>query len=181
MILIAGYLLWHELGNTVLDPTKTELVFAELKVDHHHQMEDLEVQIDIDMLRLPCELIDLRFIARRNREHVIQRLYITKDGQVEMTRERSIEEIDKALDEGEGCKIKGNFFKHFIVNNFHIAIGNEQVALHLMRLKGIQAYDLSHKINSLTFGNSKSHQFYARYKIFYLASILFKASTNFRV
>ena len=125
-------------------------------------MQDIQVYIDIDMLRMPCDILDLRFVARRNREHSIERWHITKQGLVEMTRERSIEEIIRALEAGEGCKIKGVFFKHFVSNNFFITVGNEQVAIRIQMMKGIQAFDMSHKINSFMLGDSRSHEYYER-------------------
>ena len=77
-----------------------------------------------------------------------------------MSRERSIEEISQALDDGEGCKIKGDIYKHFISNSFHIAIGNEEIAIYLMNKKGFRAFDLSHKINYMMLGEAKYNIFY---------------------
>lgn len=79
-----------------------------------------------------------------------------------MTRERNYEEIVKALKDGEGCKIKGQFYKHFVSNNFYITVGNEQVAIRIQMTEGIKAYDMSHRINSFMLGESGAHEYYER-------------------
>ena len=125
-------------------------------------MQDLQVTIDIDLLRMPCDLLDLRFVAHRNREHTIERWHLTAAGPVLMSRMRDFDEVSAALDAREGCKIRGTFFKHFVVNSFVVTVGNEPLALEIMALKRIAAYDLSHKVNSFLLGEASSHQYYEK-------------------
>lgn len=154
VIAVSIYLLFFEMNITFNEVIKSELAFTDLK------MQDLQVNIDIDLLRVPCDIADIRFISRKGREHTIERLRIMKDGGLKPLdqEQRTLEDVQDAMKNGEGCKIRGTFYKHFVVNAFYITFGNPQIlALMMMQNPGFR-FDLSHKINSLYLGDSSRHE-----------------------
>jgi hypothetical protein len=123
-------------------------------------MQDLQVYIDIDIVHLPCEIIDLRFVAHRNRAHTISRYHLTPNGLVEMTQDRDFDEVVRAMNKKQGCKVKGGFYKHFAMNTFYITLGNPMYVSHLLLERQGVPMDFSHKINSLMLGETGSHKYY---------------------
>lgn len=148
MVVLSVYILFFELNVNFNDTIRSELVFTDLK------MQDLAVTIDIEIFRVPCEVVDIRFVSRRGRDHTIVRYFSTKQGLVEMKGERSIEEIEESLNKGEGCRLQGKFYKHFVTNNFFIVLGNPQLLAALLMRNGNFQFDLSHRINSLILGDA---------------------------
>ena len=91
-------------------------------------MKDLPIYIDIDILKMPCELMDIQFMSRRGSEHDLKRGHLKSTGEITwMDRERSTEEIARAIDYNEGCRMIGTFNKHLIANQFYIVVGNLRV------------------------------------------------------
>jgi hypothetical protein len=128
-------------------------------------MEDLQVTMDVDLLKVPCDLIDLRFVSKRGKEHSIKRIRMASGGlEIEdLLSGRNIEEIEKSVREKEYCKIRGTFYKHFITNTFFITFSNPQmIAMLLMRDNDFQ-FDLSHRINQFYLGDSRNHNYYEKY------------------
>lgn len=120
----------------------------------NQKMQDLMVNMDIDVFKVPCELVDLRFTSKKGRQHTVERHYL-KDGVISgpMRTQRGVKDVNAALDNGEGCKVVGTFYLHFLANEFHIQFGNPRLMIQIMKLrKGNLLMDLSHKINHLSFG-----------------------------
>ena len=122
-------------------------------------MKDLQVRADIDILKVPCDLVDVRFTSMKGRQHTITRQTIKPNGRIRnMVSNRKPEDIIKALESGEGCKVSGNFFVHFLSNSFYIGYGNPFLLTQLMMEMKHFKYDLSHRINHLSFGSDSEHK-----------------------
>ena len=148
--------MFFELNMNLNDTIRSELVFTDLK------MQDISVTIDIDLLRIPCEVLDVRFVSRRGRDHSINRFHLTANGPVEMTGERDLEAIITSISKAEGCKLRGRFYKHFVSNSFMITLANPGLLAALMMKDTKFVFDLSHRINSLYLGETNSHQSYEK-------------------
>mgnify|MGYP006987673509 CR=1 FL=1 len=143
-----------EFNHLFMDTIRSELVFIDLK------LQDLPVTIDIDLLRIPCEIADIRFMSNPNREHRIERVHINPKGEyIPFSGERNIDEIVDAAKEGWGCKIKGIFYKHFLMNHFFLSYGNPMILSNVQALYPSMPTDLSHRVNSLYLGNTDSHAY----------------------
>lgn len=159
VLLIAGSFVYNQIDRSFGDGVKTELLFENLHIT------DIEVHIDVDLLNLPCELVDLRFTSKRGAAHSLQRSILRNPHEPpSMHRvdpfygDRDIETLLKAVERKEGCKISGEFHLHFISNNFFIGFGN-QLLMHALSQKNPNFQpDLSHHINALTFGPNSSIQ-----------------------
>lgn len=121
------------------------------------------VYIDIDLINVPCEILDLRFVSRKGREHSIIRHHITPTGPVLMDEDRDIRHVLSALDNKQGCKIQGTFYKHFVMNSFYITLGNPPVLSRVIMERPGYMFDLSHKINDFMLGDFNSRHYYERY------------------
>lgn len=123
-------------------------------------MQDLLVYINIDLVNAPCEILDLRFVSRKGRDHSIIREHITKDGFLPFNDDREMKTIIKAFDEKEGCRIRGNFYKHFVMNNFVVSLGNPYILSNIMMERPGKVFDLSHKINDFMLGDFNARSYY---------------------
>lgn len=161
IIALSIYLVFFELNMGFNETIRSELVFADLK------MQDIQVTLSLDLIKVPCEVADVRFVSRKGREHTIKRYHLPKSGvPAEMTGERPIEEIEKGIRSGEGCRISGTFFKHFVMNNFYIGFGNPQLLSVLLMRNPEFSFDLSHIIHTLLLGDTSKHDYYSqKYKI----------------
>lgn len=150
------YLVMHQVDTTLNNDIKSEILFENL------HMTDLRINLDVDLLEIPCDVVDLRFTSKRGRKHTLERYRIVKGHEnVEkvdprpMDKIRDDTELAHALKTKEGCKIKGEFFMHFLSNNFYLGYGNP-VLLNAAnsKLDGSFLPSLNHRINLLTFGET---------------------------
>jgi hypothetical protein len=102
-------------------------------------MTDVQVNMDIDILDVPCEVVDLRFTAKQGSTHNLMRYHLKNSRASNKTQEmyyyqgnRAFDELVTASKEGEGCKIKGEFHLHFLSNNFFVGYGNPVLLNNMM-------------------------------------------------
>lgn len=111
------------------------------------------VNLDVDVFKVPCELVDLRFTSKKGRSHTVERYFLTKGVSTKMNTQRGVAEVSNAMLRGEGCKIKGSFYMHFLSNQFHIGFGNLGMLSQVSHQnKNDFVMDLSHRVNHLSFG-----------------------------
>lgn len=130
-------------------------------------MQDLLVYIDVDLYNVPCEIVDLRFISRKGRDHQITREHLTATGLQPFSEDRDTKDVISAFDRKEGCKIKGSFYKHFVMNNFVITLGNPQILSRIIMERPGKVFDLSHGINEFLLGDFNSRHYYIEYLVIY--------------
>lgn len=154
-----GILVYHHVDEALGEGMKTEMLFENL------QMTDLQVNMDIDVLHVPCEVVDLRFTAKQGSTHNLNRYHLKnaliKEKEQEMyifQGNRAFDEMMKASREGEGCKIKGEFHLHFLSNNFFVGYGNPILLNNMMAKNPNYKMTLEHRINALSFGPNGSNQ-----------------------
>ena len=148
VLFIAGSIIYSRVDRAFGEGVKSELLFENLK------MSDVEVTIDIDLLTVPCELVDLRFTSKRGVANSLSR-YILRNPmdppqmhKIEyFSGNRDLDSVVKATQDKEGCKIKGFFHLHFLSNNFFVGFGN-QILMSQVRAKNPQyKLGLDHHIN----------------------------------
>ena len=57
------------------------------------QMNDIEMNLDIDVLNAPCELLDIRFMSTINRQNTLVRYHLDPQGKVISPDPRGYEDI----------------------------------------------------------------------------------------
>jgi hypothetical protein len=65
------------------------------------------------------------------------------------------EDVKNEIDNQEGCKIKGYFLVNKVPGNFHISCHAFTPIVHRLFQEGYFNFDLSHKINHISFGDDK--------------------------
>lgn len=126
-------------------------------------MKELQVTIDIDMLKAPCELADIFYVGVQNKPHTVKKFHLYPNGTTEaFTDSRDLKGLVTAAKEGHGCKLQGSFYKHFLVSHFVVNYGNPHQLAFLTNEFPTFKLDLSHRINSLYLGDSSDHEMLER-------------------
>lgn len=153
---LSAYLIFYELSTFFTKEVKSELVFSDLK------MPDLEVNIDIDLPKVPCEFADIRFVGQTGRTHHFKKTTLYRNGSTAdytIGEERDPEDLANIIArQSEGCNIVGQFYKHFLVDNFVVVWGNDFLLMRTRSFKPHIKLDLSHRINSLYLGDQTRHE-----------------------
>ena len=143
---------------------------SEMLVDLSRGSNKLKVNLDITMHHLPCKILsidvsDFMGTHTLNVKGTIVKSRLSKDGKTIETiindnnntdTPVDIAEIEKAIDNEEGCRFVGAIEVLRVPGNFHIsshAYGKEIAKL--LATKGNLSFDLSHTINHISFGENK--------------------------
>lgn len=131
------------------------------------QMQDIAVTLQVDVLYMPCELIDLRFIAKPGKEQNIRRSIVTATGEaVAFYGDRNMDDIAQSLKKGEGCRVHGTFYKHFVSNAFFISLGNPFIYMAMKNQLPDLKLDFTHRIDYIILGeHSKIDHYKNLYKM----------------
>lgn len=157
VLLLSGYLVYHEVDEALGNGIKTEVLFENL------HMSDLLVTLDFDMVHIPCEVVDLRFTSKRGARHTLKRYHLknaedpSKHVEYIFSGPRLLKDVSKAWKNGEGCKIKGQFHLHFLSNNFYVGVGNNILLAKLLQMTKKTQISLEHRIHQLSFGPNSSN------------------------
>lgn len=123
-------------------------------------MQDLLVYLEVNVVHIPCEILDLRFVARKGTEHNVIRERLTAEGEMPFNSDRDLPEVLAAFDRREGCKIKGKFHKHFVLNSFVITLGNPPLLSRIIMERPGKPFDLSHYIVDFMLGDVSNRKYY---------------------
>lgn len=130
----------------------------ETLVDQDSDTSSVQLNIDITLPYTPCHPISLDQQDDVNKhvldssEH-LQKIRLTKDGEdIEGGFERTVDELTKAIENQEGCRLKGYILVARVPGNFHISfhVAHDLVA-RLPRYL-IPRLKFTHVINHLSFG-----------------------------
>lgn len=142
---------------------------SDLQVDISNQSEKININIDIDLPKLPCHIIsvDVEDIIGSHivdTEGNLLKRVIDQQGRIIETinvNERAhdtktvLEKTIQDLENNRGCNLRGNIIVNKINGNFHIsshAYGEAVMNLYAQR----KMLDFTHKINHLSFGSEES-------------------------
>jgi Endoplasmic Reticulum-Golgi Intermediate Compartment (ERGIC)/Endoplasmic reticulum vesicle transporter len=71
VLIIGGVFVYNRVDEAFGNGIKTELLFEDLR------MTDVEVNMDIDLIHIPCEMVDLRFTSKQGATHTIDRYHLS--------------------------------------------------------------------------------------------------------
>jgi len=148
---------------------------SEMYIDLNRGDDKLNVNIDIEMWRLPCSIlsIDIQDVMGSHSVNIHGSLtkynlsskglvigeekYKTVDlkGKDEDTEMPDYEQVKKQIINGEGCQIKGDFLVNKVPGNFHISSHAYGPIIQMLIAEGYFSFDVSHRINHLSFGEDK--------------------------
>lgn len=159
VVVFGLWLSFHEWNVIFNDELKSEIIFDNL------YMPDLPIYMDISVFNVPCEIVDLRFTSKKGKDHSVQRYeesaeslaksYNFSFGKV-FVESSDAAGVKEKMDKKIGCRIRGQFYMHFLSNHFHVGYGNlpllQQVSMMYQKAKTTLVMDLSHKVHQITFG-----------------------------
>jgi hypothetical protein len=117
-------------------------------------MKQLQMNVDMDMLRVPCEMIDIMVRLPQSRSIKLTKSRIHQNGTYELLKVyRDPSSTAQAFINGEGCKIQGTLLQSADSNQFTIFLGYPEAVTELVLTNPDTVFNLSHKINHLSFGN----------------------------
>ena len=136
---------------------------SEMLVDTKIGSDNLKINIDVVMNRLPCHIvsIDSQDVTGQHTMHMIgmlnkyrlsktgARISEFKAGESSST----YEEVKKAVQNEEGCHIVGNISVLKVPGNFHISSHSFGSMISKLVAEGVFKFDISHKINHISFGD----------------------------
>jgi hypothetical protein len=146
---------------------------SEMLVDTNRNSDKLKINIDVTMNRIPCQIlsIDIQDIMGSHSFAIQGHLTKTKLDQagraygvvVELAqnskdKEPDYEEVKKAVQNSEGCRIQGDISVMRVPGNFHISSHAFSRILSQLAAEGLYKFDVSHKINHISFGDKKDLQ-----------------------
>ncbi|KAM3129993.1 Endoplasmic reticulum-Golgi intermediate compartment protein 2 [Paramecium bursaria] len=136
--------------------------------------DDLIINIDISLPRMPCDLIsidqqDVMGSEEINLKGEVVRTRIKQNVSLEIltsNEEPNLQRARQAFKDGEGCDIKGYIILNRVPGNFHISSHPYGMQLQdILPYAGLSTFDLSHHIKHLSFGEQKDlHQIRQRFK-----------------
>lgn len=146
-------------------------------VDLNRGGSKLTINLDIELLNLPCSIIsidiqDVMGAHSVNLEGSVTRMRLDKNGKIIHSEPYVIEkgeqhenhmhypqpnydEIKKQVMDKEGCQLRGFFKVNKVPGNFHISSHAFGPTVSRLAGDGLLLVDVNHKINHLSFGNGE--------------------------
>lgn len=113
--------------------------------------------MDIDLLKVPCDIIGMQFVSSYGKSHQVEKLAIDKNGDVQTyVPSTSMDEMTAKFKAKEGCKLRGTIYPHFIQSTIKIVPSFPSPEVYILFSSDRKHFklDLSHRINHLSFGTA---------------------------
>ena len=150
----------NELINFMTNKTSSRMY-----VDVNRGTDKLQVNLDIDIDHIPCDLLAILTadaLGERSSDikGEITKSRLDKKGRVldntkYEIREPNYEKIKTEMSNDEGCNLKGHFFVDAVPGSFLITSGYYGNIVQRMAAEGILKINAQHKINQISFGETK--------------------------
>lgn len=162
------YLFMFEFGNYFIIKTKSELL-----IDNRASSSSLKINVDLTMHRIPCYILnmdisDFTGAHTSNVQGTLVKKHLDKDGNVlsmdasevnkkhDHEKEFTSEDVIKAFNEEQGCRLTGSFSVMRLPGNFHVASHTFAPFIRQFREKGeLIHFNLTHTIHHISFEDEK--------------------------
>ena len=146
---------------------------SRMYVDINRGVDKLKVNIDIDIERIPCDLLAiLTSDALGEKSNIligeITKSRLDKYGKILDEKKYGLQEVDylkvkTEMINDEGCKLKGFFYVDAVPGNFLITGGYYGGAVQRLANDGILKYNIQHKINQINFDDFKKNEIWSNF------------------
>jgi len=172
-------LFWSEFNSYLEIKTASEMF-----IDVNRGGDKLNINVDIELYRLPCSILSLdiqdvmgshtvnihgslmKYRLDKDKKILGEEKYNVKEKKKDVAKKDDDDDNDddsmpdyelvkKEISNQEGCKIKGYFLVNKVPGNFHISSHAFSPIIHRLFTDGFLNFDLSHKINHISFGDDK--------------------------
>ena len=160
------YLFMFEFKNYFIIKTKSELL-----IDNSKSSSSLKIYVDLTMHRIPCYILnmdisDFTGAHTSNVQGTLVKKSLDKDGNIikmdasEVNKKHeekfTTEDVIKAFNEEQGCRLEGSFKVMRFPGNFHIASHTFAPIIEEFREKGQNIhFNLTHTIHHISFEEQK--------------------------
>ena len=152
----------------------TNKTSSRMYVDVNRGTDKLQVNLDIDIDHIPCDLLAILTadaLGERSSDikGEITKSRLDKKGRVlDITKyeikEPNYEKIKTEMSNDEGCNLKGHFFVDAVPGSFLITSGYYGNIVQRMAAEGILKINAQHKINQISFGETKERYIKKKYE-----------------
>ena len=157
-----------EFKNYFIIKTKSELL-----IDNRASSSSLKINVDLTMHRIPCYILnmdisDFTGAHTSNVQGTLVKKHLDKDGNVlsmdasevnkkhDHENEFTSEDVIKAFNEEQGCRLTGSFSVMRLPGNFHVASHTFAPFIRQFREKGeLIHFNLTHTIHHISFEDEK--------------------------
>lgn len=118
-------------------------------------MKEIEVNLDIDMWRVPCDLLSINFLSSQSSTQSLSKQRIDADANyLPFEPSSGMDQIENAIRSKEGCKLSGTIFNHFVEPVITIGYGGIPPPILMMLMGNLPefTFNLSHTINHFSIG-----------------------------
>ena len=146
---------------------------SRMYVDINRGVDKLKVNIDIDIERIPCDLlVILTSDALGEKSNIligeITKYRLDKYGKILDEKKYGLQDVDylkvkTEMINDEGCKLKGFFYVDAVPGNFLITGGYYGGAVQRLANDGVLKYNIQHKINQINFGDFKKNEIWSNF------------------
>ena len=161
------YLFMFEFKNYFIIRTKSELL-----IDNSKSSSSLKINVDLTMHRIPCYILnmdisDFTGAHTSNVRGTLVKKSLDKDGKILKTDSSALgqkheddkfttDDVIKAFNESQGCRLTGSFQVMRLPGNFHVASHTFAPILKEFKNKGQHVhFNLTHTIHHISFEDEK--------------------------
>jgi len=119
----------------------------------------IQVNVNVTLHSVPCAMaaIDIQDSAgghSMNLGNTLQKLQFDANGDLRLDQQldTSIQAIQNAIDEGDYCRLEGNFKVGSLPGNFHMSFHTPAALFHMMLDQDLRKMRLDHTLSHLSFG-----------------------------
>ena len=138
---------------------------SQISIQSSHDTDTFHINVDVLLPRMPCDVVGLDLQDSMGNhvsdyygelhKHRLRadgtELSVETWGEKNVNRKEIADRVEKALDEGQGCNIKGFVEAVRVPGNFHIGNSAFGDIVQFLSMKG-HTFDNSFRINHLSFG-----------------------------
>ena len=157
-----------EFKNYFIIKTKSELL-----IDNRASSSSLKINVDLTMHRIPCYILnmdisDFTGAHTSNVQGTLVKKHLDKDGKIlsmdtsevnkkhDQEKEFTSDDVIKAFNEQQGCRLTGSFSVMRLPGNFHVASHTFAPFIRQFREKGEDIhFNLTHTIHHISFEDEK--------------------------
>ena len=162
------YLFKFEFKNYFIIKTKSELL-----IDNRASSSSLKINVDLTMHRIPCYILnmdisDFTGAHTSNVQGTLVKKHLDKDGKIlsmdtsevnkkhDQEKEFTSDDVIKAFNEQQGCRLTGSFSVMRLPGNFHFSSNTFATFIRQFREKGEDIhFNLTHTIHHISFEDEK--------------------------
>lgn len=173
---VAALFAWISIDTYLTARVQINLEFKDLNVESMlTQLKFIEVDIDIEIYKVPCDLMNLHMHGDSSRNKIEWFHLYANNTIAPFDLKPSYETARQGWAEYRGCRVIATLYYDYGAKGFGFLWSNENGWLQGVIRESPRSVDFSHKINYLYLGSKSMHSYLEKYYRFMLVSTKLKA------